>query len=698
MATNPEKTAAALRAEILRHDTLYYVHGTPAITDTAYDKLFAALRKLESEYPELITPDSPTQRVGGKPIDELRAVKHLTPMLSIDNGFDLKELDKFNVRMQKAVGNGQTPAYTVDWKIDGCAINLIYENGTLTHAVSRGDGATGDDISHNALCIRGIPFHLRCDEMAPIPETWSRNAGPPGIIEVRGEAYISNIMFNVLVEHQAAAGEEPFKNARSAAAGALRQRDPTDCWKRGLRFIAHGIGRCDAGYVNDSFHETMTALWQYGIPLIVERRLCVNYEVAQQAIAQMVESMHEISYPIDGIVVKLDKLSQRLAAGNTSSRHVSWALAYKWERYEAETKIKRLEVQVGKQGTLTPVAYYEPVEIAETTVQKSTLFNFDEVRRLDPRVGDTVTLEKAGKIIPHLVRVHKDKRPKGAKRFQPPKKCPACKAETLIAGPLVRCTNSVGCPAQLEAVILSAADRSRLDIDGLGPKAVQAMMDTDAITDFASLWALKDAVDDSGAIPGMTPGKSKKLLEALERAKERPSWRLLASLNIPHCGRTNSEIICKDIISRMGATCDIFEVLDKAADVRMLMEMEGIGEETACSILTWFDRKRNLKLLDDLRKHGLNMGQRDPVRAPPSPETPQPLAGKTVCATGKLNGYSRESVKAAIIAAGGRAASSVSSKTDYLVAGADAGSKLQKAEELGVAVLSEEEFDALLVP
>ena len=689
---NPAEQIEALRAEIRRHDTLYYVHGTSEIQDVEYDKKFAKLQQLEMDNPELLTANSPTQRVGGEPVDGLTTVKHLLPMLSIDNGFEMNVLDKFHARVTKALG--REPDYTADWKVDGCAVSLIYEDGKLVRMLTRGDGKKGSDITHNAASIRGVPQVLT---RLPLKDLGKDDhvIKIAGTIEVRGEAYIPNAEFRKLVAFQEKAGQEPFKNSRNAASGALQQLDPQECYRRGLRFIAHGIGQFDPDYIDDSYQQTMWGLFVLGVPILDYGRGGLSYVAVQKKIATMITVIDGVEYPIDGIVLKLDCFSDREALGQVSSRHVSWALAYKWQRYEKETTIIEFKTQVGKQGTLTPVAFYKPVELAGTTVKKSTLFNFDEVERMDPRLGDTVTLEKAGKIIPHLVRVHKDKRTGKPRKFKQPLQCPVCQAPTAREGPSVFCTNTAGCPAQLEAVILAAGHRSRLDIDGLGPAAIIAMMGAKVIEDLASLWALRDAVSDSGAIPGMTPGKSKKLLAALEGAKTQPSWHLLSSLNIRHCGRTNSELICKAVQANAVQNLDVFDMLATQWTRSNLMALDGIGRETAQSIVNWFGKQRNLGLIDRLRQAGLNTGITDP-KPEVVPAGPRPLGGKNVCATGKLCNFSRESVKEAIVAAGGRAASSVSKNTDYLVAGADAGSKLAKAEQLGVKVLTEDEFQTLI--
>ena len=674
-----------IRSDLHAYNASYYMFEVPAISDVEYDKMFKRLQELEDAHPEYLDADSPTQSVGHGRVVTLEQIAHPSRMLSIDNGFDMETMDTFHARCTKKLG--YEPTYAVEWKVDGCALNLVYEDGVLVSAISRGDGTAGDDITAPAMEIIGVPRNLNYDPA--LCELWLR-----GTLEVRGEAFIPHSDFRGVVAMQEKNGQEPFKNSRSATAGALRRLNPMECRRRKVHFVAHGIGVQSTGATHSAYSISLAKLAERGMPVLSRDVDGYTYVNAVAHMKYMADK-HTRYYPIDGIVLKVNSFEDRVKLGQESSRHVSWAMAYKWERYEATTKIVKLETQVGKQGTLTPVAYYEPVEIAETTVSKSTLFNFDEVARLDPRVGDVVIVEKAGKIIPHLVSVCTGKRTEDLEKFVPPTACPVCSGPVGRDGANYVCVNHNNCPAQLEAVILAAADRSRLDIDGLGPVAVQSMIAAGAITTFIDLWTLRDTVDEAGAIPGLTANKSKKLLAAIEKSKSQPSWRLLASLNIKHVGRTNSKLLCEHIAeSTPGTKTIIAELMVKSIEGG-LEEVAGVGCETAHSLSRWFSSNDNKVLLLALGAAGANMGSRDPKKAT-APTGPQPLAGKSVCATGKLQDFTRDSVKEAIIAAGGKPASSVSGKTDYLVAGADAGSKLAKAQKLGVAVLTEAEFKELI--
>lgn len=670
--------------QIRYHDTLYYVYGDPEMSDTDYDKLFKQLQALEKKHPELAVADSPTQRVGGQPVDKLRACQHLVPMLSIANGFDLKEMEQFHQRMQAKLG--KNIQYCVDYKIDGCALTLIYENGVLARALTRGDGAKGDDITHNARNIRGVPAKLQLVKV-PGQERLAKPVDLSGTVEIRGEAFISNEDFIAVRDQQVAdKADKLFANARNAAAGAIRSLNPTECWKRKVRFVAHGLGQMSKP-IDDSYSYTMYVLGQLGVPTIEGASSPMTWEAAALYIDQMIKLVPQIDYPIDGIVIKVDSQKQREQLGQTSTKNVSWALAYKWERYEAETTVKRIEVQVGKKGTLTPVAYFEPVEIAETMVKKSTLHNFDEVKRLDIRVGDRVIVEKAGKIIPRVVRVLKEKRTNELPAYKAPDTCPQCGSKVKNYGAYLRCINPLSCTAQLHAIILSAADRSRLDIEGLGEIYLTQMMEAGLITKLTDLWRLKDRQSSLLALQGFGKGRVTKLLAAIERARERPVARLLASLNIEHCGRTVSAKIMKQ-----------FKTLDKLATAKMadLQEIEGVGSETASSVVAWFQLARNKKIIEEFRQLGVNLGERDPKSVAVKAKTTGALVGKKVCATGTLEGYTRQSIQEAIQRAGGVVADSVSKTLDYLVVGDKAGSKLQKAQSLGVKTLTEQEFNKLV--
>jgi DNA ligase (NAD+) len=428
----------------------------------------------------------------------------------------------------------------------------------------------------------------------------------------------------------------------------------------------------------------------------------VGLKKLREGLAAMREVEEDIDYPVDGIVIKLDHMEDRKVLGQVSKSSVSWAIAWKPNTYSGESTIKKLDVQVGKTGMLTPVAYFEPIHLAGADIQKCSLHNWDIVEELDVRNGDTVVIERAGQVIPYLVSVKKDARGRRRPRkFKPPTECPDCGCKELRReNAFLYCTNNTGCPGQLASLIESAADRTRMDIDGLGPVAIKTLVDNESIIDLADLWALEELQTDSGALPGMTPGKSRKLLEALEKAKERPSWRLLASLGIRHVGRTNSEVICKAVrewaIEAGYAELDVFDYLasERATWPDKLRAITGMGPELVDSLVTWVTSVRNRALVHDLRVNGVNMGARDPVEEP-TETAATALTGKSICVTGTFSERSRDDLHGLIATAGGKAVKSVSKKTDYLLAGEKAGSKLAKAQQLGIQVLTEEEFDNL---
>jgi len=694
-----KKAAAAriaeLSADVDRHNMLYYCYGEPAIPDRVFDELLKELVALEQEFPDLALPDSPTQRVGGAPVEGLESMEHPSLMFSIDNCFDLDEVKKFHQRVVKKLGH--EPLWTPEWKIDGCAVNLIYEDGVLTHAITRGDGAVGDDITHAAKAMRGVP--LKLDRLYDEEGNVMGNPKPlPKLLEIRGEAFITHDDFTQVNCARNNAGEETFANSRNATSGAIRSVDPADCHERRVRFMAHGIGKCEyEGDVDiESYFETLFAFHLCGMPITDHYGLPAPMDKALKTVAEMVAMLPELSIPVDGIVLKLDKFSDREAMGQESKKHVSWALAYKWEKYEAVTEVERFDVQVGKQGTLTPVVYCKPVEIAETMVGKASLHNWHEVLRLGIAHGDSIVMEKAGKIIPHVVRVVKEKRTGPVAPFLPPATCPSCGSDAIEDGPFLRCSGD-SCPAQIAALLRSAADRSRLDIDGLGETLATQLAEAELVEDLSDLFTLEHRRDSVLRLARMGEKKADKLFEALATARERPSWRLLASLNIKHVGRTMSEAICK-AASAAGAELkepDPFQVMVSLWSIDDYTQIEGVGEAAARSIWTWMHSEKNLKLLKRLRDYGVNMGVNDPV-----PEvddgSPKPLAGMKICATGKLVGYSRESIKETIVQHGGTVASAVSAKTDMLVAGEKAGSKLKKAQDLGVRVVNEAEFNDLI--
>jgi DNA ligase (NAD+) len=654
-----------LRREIERHNRLYYVDARPEISDLEFDKLLKRLEQLERDHPEYDSPDSPSRKVGGAPIDGFRSVVHRLPMLSIDNVYDEGEVREFDGRVRKLLGADQVE-YTVEYKIDGVALSLIYERGRFTQAVTRGDGRQGDDITHNARTIRGVPLKLETD-------------APPAVLEVRGEAYIANTDFAHIRAEQERRGEQPFANPRNATAGALKLLDPKESAKRRIRFIAHGIGYAE-GADWTAHAEFLRAIREMGIPATPDVKACPGIDAALEYGQSLIENLHALDFEIDGLVIKVNDFALRRELGATS-KSPRWLIAYKWEKYEAVTQIEDIVVTVGKTGVLTPGALLKPVQIAGTTVSRASLHNRDELQRLGVRIGDWVVVEKAGKIIPHVVRVEEHRRTGEEKPFRFPKKCPECSSEVVQdeGGVYIRCINP-SCPAQLREGLQFFASRQAMDIEGLGTKLVEQLVGTGLVRSFADLYRLKDRRDELLALERMGEKSADNLLAGVEASRERPLWRLLTALNIRHVGTTTARTLA-----------DHFGTLDAiaAASEETLAEVEEVGPVIARSIHAFFQADAGRRIVEELRACGLNFGT--PVERR-KPETAGPLAGKTVVVTGILQRFSRDEIKEFILAHGGKAAGSVSKKTDFVVAGDEAGSKLDKARELGVAILTEGEF------
>eukprot|EP00913_Durusdinium_trenchii_P028339 g26567.t1 len=672
-----EKTAStieSLREELERHNRLYYVDARPEITDAEFDKLLKELERLETEYPEYDSPDSPTHKVGGEPIEGFNTVAHRVPMLSIDNIFDEEKLDDFDTRLQKLL-DGEQPEYTVEYKIDGAALALVYENGHLVRGATRGNGAEGDDITHNARTLLGVPLRLNAKR-------------PPAILEIRGEAFIANSDFAHIRAAQEAAGEEPFKNPRNATAGALKLLDPKLCARRRVRFLAHGIGDID-GFDPATHIDFLDAISAMGLPITPHVKTLPSMADAREYIQTLIDELHTLDFEVDGIVIKVNSFAQRDRLG-TTSKSPRWVVAYKWEKYEAVTQVEEISVNVGKTGAVTPVAHLLPVEIAGTTVSRASLHNADEIKRLGVRVGDWVVVEKAGKIIPHVVRVEEHRRDGTEKAFRFPKKCPECKSDVVKdeGGVYIRCINP-NCPARLRETLRFYASRSAMDIEGLGTKLVEQLVGEGLVGSIPDVYRLKGRRDELLQMERMGEKSVDNLLEGIESSRSQPLWRLLTGLNIPHVGSSNARVLA-----------DTFGTLDEIAaqSVESLAEVNEIGPIIAASVHQFFHCDAGRELVEELRKCELNFGQ--PVeRAAESDDgddADKPLAGKTLVVTGTLQRFKRDEIKDFIHRHGGKAAGSVSKKTDYLVAGEKAGSKLEKAEQLGIPVLSEEELIALV--
>ena len=660
----------ALRDELEKHNRLYYVEARPVITDREYDAPMSALIRLETAYPNLRTPDSPSLKVGGEPITAFTQVTHQVPMLSIDNLFEEQELIDWTNGLQKALGRADLD-YTVEYKIDGVAISLTWQDGTLVRAATRGNGMVGDDVTVNARVIAGIPLRL----MTP---------APPAILEVRGEVLILNEDFAAFQAAQVAAGEEPFKNPRNAAAGALKLLDPTLARQRHLRFLAHGVGFAE-GIAWDSYDSFLQSIRDFGIPTTPNVQHAIGLQPLLQVCAQMIAVVPELPFEVDGLVIKLNTLADRERLG-TTSKSPRWIRAWKWERYEAETRVRDISVQVGKTGTITPVAELEPVEIAGTTVSRASLHNRDELDRLGLRIGDSVIVEKAGKIIPHILRVNEAARTGKETAWKFPSRCPDCRTPVVKDenGVYIRCPNPA-CPAQLRETLIFFASRPAMNIDGLGEKLVEQLLASKLVDGIPSLYRLRDRRSELAALDRMGDKSIEKLLSGIDNSRQQPLWRLLTGLNIRHVGQTNARTLAA-----------AFGTLEAIADQspESLSQVDEIGEVIAASVHRFFHSDYGKNLLTELKALGLNCGEPLPTTA--NNETSQPLTGKTCVVTGTMIRYTRDEIEQLIRDHGGKASGSVSAKTSYVIAGEAAGSKLTKARDLGIAVLTEDEFLTLI--
>lgn len=658
----------ALREEIRHHDQLYYVEAQPEITDLQYDRLMTKLRELEEQHPELITADSPTQRVGEQPVAGLERVPHLIPMLSIENTYSLAELRKYVQRTMKLLP-GETTEWSVELKIDGVAVSLIYEQGRLVRGITRGDGRVGDDVTHNIRTIRNIPLFLRGQDL-------------PQRLEVRGELYLANSDLVTLNERQQAAGEPPFANPRNVTAGSIRLLNSAICAERGLQFFCHGLGYCE-GLRATSYAEFLEEIRGYGLPPTPFARIFSDLEEAIDYCQELIERLHEFDFEVDGLVLKVNQFAQREKLGATS-KHPRWLIAYKFEKYEAPTRLNRISVQVGKTGAVTPVAELEPVQLAGTTVSRASLHNGEEITRKDVREGDMVIVEKAGKIIPHIVRVEKHLRTEELPPFQFPETCPVCDTQLVKdeGGVYIRCPNPT-CPAQLKERLRYFASRNAMAIDGLGDKLVDQLVNSELVRSFGDLYRLDVAALTQ--LERMGKKSAENLVASIEASKTRGLAPLLNALSIRHVGTRVATVLAEHFGS--------MEALEQAT-LEQINNIHEIGAIIAGSVYDFLHGELGQEVLADLRSVGVSM--ESPRGSLPSQDGDGSLTGKTFVVTGTLRKYTRDEIERLIESAGGRATASVSKKTDYVVAGENAGSKLTKARQLEVPVLSEDEFEQLL--
>ena len=667
MSKNSAAEIASLREQIRHHDQLYYVAAAPEISDREYDKLLERLKQLEAEHPELITPDSPTQRTGDQPVSELPQVEHRVPMLSIENTYSMDELKKFGERTAKLL-KGEEIEWVVELKVDGVAVSLVYEDGLLVHGITRGNGRVGDDVTHNVRTIQDVPKKLKGKNL-------------PRILEPRGEIYMTNADLVHLNERQMAEGKPLYANTRNVVAGSIRQLDPRMCRERRLRFFCHSVGSRE-GLEPKTHMEFLKEMTAYGIPITPGAECFSSFDAAAEHCEQLIERLHELDFEIDGLVLKVNRYDQRDRLGATS-KAPRWVIAYKFEKYEATTRVNAIRVQVGKTGTITPVADLEPVELAGTIVSRASLHNAEEIERKDVRVGDVVVVEKAGKIIPHVVRVEVAERKSDLPPFKFPKKCPECGTPAVKdeGGVYIRCPNPE-CLAQIKERIRYFAGRNAMDIEGLGDKLVDQLVSQKLVTSYGDLYRL--TTERLLELERMGRKSAENLLEGLAASKDRGLARLLNALSIRHVGNRVATVLA-----------DRFRTMDalRAADDEELSKTNEIGEIIAKSVHDFLHSDFGGKTIDDLRDQGVGM---ESTSAPVAAASERKLEGKTLVVTGTLSKYSRDQIVELISQHGGHAASSVSKKTDYLVAGEKAGSKLEKAKELDVKVLSESDFEKLI--
>lgn len=657
---------AELRSQIRYHDRKYYVELATEIPDHEYDRLMQRLLDLERDHPALITSDSPTQRVSERPVDHLEQVAHRVPMLSIENTYSEEELREFRRRVVEGL-EGREPEWAVELKIDGVAIALVYVDGELQRAVTRGDGQVGDDVTHNVRTIVDVPLRLTAKN-------------PPTVLEVRGEVYMTNQELTRLNQQQSAAGLPLYKNTRNVAAGTIRLLDPQICAERNLRVFCHGTGYCE-GLDATSHQEFLTRIAEYGLVPTPMVRVFSDFEEVIKHCQFMIERLGDLDFEVDGIVIKVNRFQQREHLG-LRSKSPRWVTAYKWEKYEALTRVNEITVQVGKTGAVTPVAELEPVELAGTTVSRASLHNAEEIQRKDIRVGDWVIVEKAGKIIPHVVRVELAQRPLDLVPFSYPTQCPSCQSMLVQepGGVYIRCVNN-NCPAQIKERLRFFASRGAMDIEGLGEKLVDQLVDAGLVRSYGDLYQLDQLKLMS--LPRMGIRSCEKLLAAIDNSRGRGLARLLSALSIRHVGSSVSEVLAKKFRS-MDAL--------RTASREQLSASEDVGTVIADSVHAFFQSDYGRQVVDDLVALGLGMTQPQAESTSGSDR----LAGLSFVVTGTLPNYGRDEIHELIKLHGGKVSSSVSKKTNYVVAGESAGSKLEKAQELGVPLLDESGFLKLL--
>ena len=659
--TGAARRAEALRQEIDHHSYRYHVLDDPEIADAEYDALMAELLALEDAEPSLVVPDSPTQRVGAAPSSLFAPVQHLTPMTSLDNCFSLEELLAWGTRTEKNIGSVE--GYVTELKMDGVAVNLVYREGRLDTGATRGDGRTGEDITANLKTIASIPLRLR--------------GKPPSVLEVRGEVYMPLKDFAEVNRKLEEQGQRLFSNPRNAAAGSLRQKDPKVTSKRSLALVVHGVGRAE-GIRFRTHWEALEAVRGWGLRTNPQNQRLNDLDEVYHFCSHWAEHRHDVDYEIDGVVTKVDSIAQQDELGFTS-KAPRWAIAYKFPPEERTTRLDDIQVHIGRTGAATPFARLDPVFVGGVTVSTATLHNEDEVARKDVRIGDTVIVRRAGDVIPEVVGPVPSLRTGDERRFEMPRVCPSCGSDIVrLEGESVARCVGIDCPSQRVERIFHFAGRGGMDIEGLGYQTIQALINKGFLKDPGDIYSLTR--EQLLELEGFADKSASNLLQSIDSSKKRSLANLLIALSILHVGGAAAQELAEEAGS--------LERLQKMS-YDELVALEGIGPVIARSVISFFDQERNLEVLDKLRAAGVNTkGERK--------ERGGPLAGKTFVLTGSLEAFSRQEAQAAIEALGGKVTSSVSKKTDYVVAGEAPGTKLQRAEALGTAILDEKSFEELL--
>ena len=674
---------ARLSQEVDDNAYRYYVLDDPTVSDAEYYTAMRRLEELEEQHSELRTPSSPTQRVGGTYSTQFTAVDHLERMLSLDNVFTVDELTAWAHRVERDAGT--VPAYLCELKVDGLAVNLVYEKGRLVRGATRGDGRTGEDVTPNVRTLENVPDRLTGDDL-------------PSVLEVRGEVFFPVERFEALNATLVEAGKPPYANPRNTAAGSLRQKDPRITASRGLQMVVHGVGRVDGGPAVSTQSGWYEQLRAWGLPTSTRAKVVSDLGEVQKFLDYFGEHRHDVEHEIDGIVVKVDDLSLQRQLGSTS-RAPRWAIAYKYPPEEVNTKLLAIHVAIGRTGRATPFGVMEPVKVAGSTVERATLHNQWEIERKGVLIGDTVVLRKAGDVIPEIVGPVVALRDGSEKKFVMPKRCPSCNtplAPEREADKDIRCPNTRACPAQVRERVASLASRGAFDIEALGYEGVNALFDAGKLEDEGDLFALDEAAltdvplytraaKKSDPVERVHDGRTLsanglKLIANLEQAKQQPLWRVLVALSIRHVGPTAARALA----AQFGSLPAI-----RAASVDKLADAEGVGPTIAEAVVDWFAVDWHIAIVDKWAAAGVRM-------ADETDATPKTLAGLTIVVTGSLDGFSRDDAKEAIVSRGGKAAGSVSKKSDFVVVGENAGSKADKAEQLGVPILDEDGFRRLL--